>query len=116
MIGAATVRQRLGMPLPNSRCSAAAEGFAQGQPRSQESNRRPDRAARQTERAIDSLRAAQSIAALLLDDGLPYQGPMIVRFQTMPAGQESHGLVHVAVTIVQTCQPIMALDTRRIQP
>ena len=72
-------------------------------------------AARQAQRPVDRGGTAFGVAALLLDDRLTHQRPMIVRRQLLPAGQQRDGAIHVAAAIVQTRQPVVALDAVRRQ-
>ncbi len=70
---------------------------------------------RQPQGAVDGLGTTVGVAALLLDDGLAHQRPMIGRGQAVPAGEEGHGPIHVATTVVQARQPIVSGDARRVQ-
>ncbi len=74
----------------------AAESGLHRQAGAEEGDRRPLPALRQAQRPVDGLGTGRGVAALLLDDRLADQRPVIDRVKAMPAGQQRGRPVHVA--------------------
>ena len=89
--------------------------FAQRQFGPEKSHGGPERAAGQAQGAVDDLRPALRVAALLLDDRLPDQRPVVRRGQQPPLVEQFDGPVQGAAAVVQARQPIVGRQTRRRQ-
>src|SRR5262249_46591454 len=105
----------LGPALGRGVPGPGAEALAQRQPGPQEGDGGPQRSARQAQGAVDGLGAALGVAALLLDDGLADQRPVVVGCQAVPATQQGQGLVHLPLAVMQAGQPVVSRQAARGQ-